>query len=83
MCIWTANEEKQAITYIDDTLLQSQDKQELFIVIREYHELLRKANLKAAPDKTKFVLRKAKLLGHVISKRSLSPITSRIATYKI
>ena len=58
---------KQAITYIDDTLLQAQDKQEMFTVIREYHALLRKANLKAAPDKTKFVLRK------------VSPITSRIA----
>ena len=43
---------KQAITYIDDTLLQAQDEQEMFTVIREYHALLRKANLKAAPDET-------------------------------
>ena len=42
---------KQAITYFDDTLLQAQDKQEMFTVIREYNALLRKANLKAAPDK--------------------------------
>ena len=70
---------KQAITYIDDTLLQAKDKQEMFTVIREYHALLRKANLKAAPDKTKFFLRKVKFLGHVISKGTLSPITSRIA----
>ena len=70
---------KQAITYIDNTLLQAQDKQEMFTVIREYHALLREANLKAAPDKTKFFLRKVKLLGHVISKGTLSPITSRIA----
>ena len=70
---------KQAITYIDDTLLQAQDKQEVFTVIREYHALLRKANLKAAPDKTTFFLRKVKFLGHVISKGTLSPITSRNA----
>ena len=42
---------KQAITYIDDTLLQVKDKREMFTVVREYHSLLRKANLKAAPDK--------------------------------
>ena len=70
---------KQAITYIDDTLLQAQDKQEMFTVIREYHALLRKANLKAEPDKTKVFLRKVKFLGHGISKGTLSPITSRIA----
>ena len=51
----------------------------MFTVIREYHALLRKANLKAAPDKTKFFLRKVKFLGHVKSKGTLSPITSRIA----
>ena len=70
---------KQAITYIDDTLLQAQDKQEMFTVIREYHALLRNANLKAALDKTKFFSRKVNFLGHVISKGTLSPITSRIA----
>ena len=70
---------KQAITYIDDTLLQALDKQEVFTVIREYHALLRKANLKAAPDKTTFFLRKVKFLGYVISKGTLSPITSRNA----
>ena len=54
--------EKKAITYIDDTLLQSQNKNEMFGTIREYHSLLRKANLKAAPDKTFFFLRKVKCL---------------------
>ena len=49
----------------------------MFTVIREYHALLRKANLKTAPDKTKFFLRKKKFFGHVISKGTLSPITSR------
>ena len=47
---------KQAITYIDDTIMQSQNKNEMFTVIKEYHTLLRKAGLKAAPDKTFFFL---------------------------
>ena len=45
---------KQAITYIDDTIMQSQNKNEMFTVIIEYHTFLRKADLKAAPDKTYF-----------------------------
>ena len=69
---------KQAITYIDETLLQAKDKQEMFAIVKEYHSLLRKANLKAAPDKTMFFLRKVRFLGHVISKDGLSPIASRI-----
>ena len=69
---------KQAITNNDDTLLQAKDKQEMFTIVKEYHSLLRKANLKAAPDKTMFFLRKMRFLGHVISKDGLSPIASRI-----
>ena len=42
---------KKVITYIDDTLLQSKNKNEMFDTIRKYHFLLRKANLKAAPEK--------------------------------
>ena len=40
---------KQAITYIDDTILQSQNKNEMLTIINENHTLLRKAGLKAAP----------------------------------
>ena len=69
---------KQAITCIDDTLLQAKDKQEMFTIVKEYHSLLRKANLKAAPDKTMFFIRKVRFLGHVISKDGLSPSASRI-----
>ena len=54
----------------------------MFDTIREYHSLLRKANLKAAPDKTFFFLRKVKFLGHVVSKDGLSPIASRIDDMK-
>ena len=68
---------KQAITYIDNTLQQAQNKQDMFTVIRDYHAQLSKANLKKAPDKTKFFLRKVKFLGLVISKGTFRPINSR------
>ena len=58
---------KQAITYIDETIMQSQTRGEMFTIINEYHTLLRKAGLKADPDKTFFFLKKVKFLGHVIS----------------
>ena len=43
---------KQALTYLDDAIMQSQNQKELFTVINDHHTLLRKAGLKAAPDKT-------------------------------
>ena len=42
---------KQAITYIDDTIMQSQSIGEMFTIINEYHTLLWKAGIKDAPDK--------------------------------
>ena len=42
---------KQAITYIADTILQSQNKNEIFTVDNEYHTLLRKAGLKESLTK--------------------------------
>ena len=36
---------KQAVTYIDDTIMQSQTRSEMFTTINEYHTLLRKAGL--------------------------------------
>ena len=69
---------KQAITYIDDTIMQSQTRGEMFTIINEYHTLLRKAGLKAAPDKTFFFLKKVKFLGHVISPDGIQPIAKRV-----
>ena len=69
---------KQAITYIDDTIMQSETRSEMFTIINEYHTLLRKAGLKAAPDKTFFVLKKVKFLGHVISPDGIQPVTKRV-----
>ena len=73
---------KQAITYIDDTIMQSQNKAEMFSIIHEYHNLLRKAGLKAAPEKTFFFLKKVKFLGHVISSEGKQPIAKRVKDLK-
>ena len=69
---------KQAISYIDDTIMQSQNNNETPIVINEYHTLLRKAGLKAAPDKTFFFLKKVNFLGHAISPEGIQPIAKRV-----
>ena len=62
---------KQAITYIDDTIMQSQNKNEMFTVINEYHIVLRKAGLKGALDKIFFSLKNVKFLSHVISQEGI------------
>ena len=69
---------KKAITYLDDSLLQSHTKAEIFNIIHEYHQLLRKRGLKAASDKTHFFLRKVKFLGHFISQQGIQPVAKRV-----
>ena len=69
---------KQAIIYIDDNIMQSQTRGEMFTIINEYHNLLLKAGLKAAPDKTFFFLKKVKFLGHIISPDGTQPIAKRV-----
>ena len=69
---------KKAITYFDDSLLQSHTKAEMFTIIHEYHQLLRKGGLEAAPDKTDFFLRKVKFLGHVFSEQGIQPVAKRV-----
>ena len=72
------NKKKQAITYLDDTIMQSKTRGEMFTIINEYHTLLRKAALKAAPDKTFFFLKKEKLSGHAFSPDGIQPIAKRV-----
>ena len=62
--------------------MQSQNKNEMFRVINKYHTLLRKAGLKAAPDKTFFFLKKVKFLGRVISPEGIQPIAKRVKDLK-
>ena len=76
---------KQAITYIVHIIMQSQNKNEMFTVVNEYHTLhtlLRKAGLKADPDKTFFFPKKVKFLGHVISPEGIQPIAKRVKDLK-
>ena len=73
---------KQAITYIYETMVQSQNKNEMFTVINEYHTLLRKAGLKVAPDRTFFFLKKDNFLGHFISLEVIQPIAKRVKDLK-
>ena len=72
---------KQAITDFDDSLLQSQTKGEIFTVIHEYHQLLRKGGLKVAPAKTHF-LREVKFLGHVIPQDGVQAVVKRVQDLK-
>ena len=69
---------KKTKTYLDDSLLQSHTTADLFTIIQENHQLLRKGGLKAAPDKTHFFLRKVKFLGHVISEQGIQPVAKRV-----
>ena len=73
---------KQAVTYLDDSQHQSQTKSEMFNIIHEYHQLLRKGGLRAAPDKRHFFLRKVNFLGHVISQDGMQPVAKRVQDLK-
>ena len=54
------------------------DRGEMFTIINEYHTLLWKAALKAAPDKTFFFLKKVKFLRHVIPPDGIQPKAKRV-----
>ena len=54
----------------------------MFTVINEYHTLLRKAGLKAVPDKTFFYPKKASFLGRVIPPQGIQPIAKRVKDLK-
>ena len=69
---------KQAITYIDDTIMQSQTRSQMFAIINECHTPLRKVGSKAPQDKTFLFLKKVKFSGHVISPDRIQPIAKRV-----
>ena len=50
----------------------------MYETLIEYHKVLLKENLKAAPDKTYFMLKKFNILGHIIEDNKVKPLTSRI-----
>ena len=63
---------KHAITYIDDVFMQSQTKDEMFINLELYHQILKNENIKAAPDKSYFFVTRVKFLGHIIERNTNS-----------
>ena len=50
----------------------------MYETLIEYHEILLKENFKAAPDKTYFMLKTVKFLGHIIEDKKVKPLNSRI-----
>ena len=69
---------KHAITYLDDVFMQSQTKDKMFIILEQYRQILKKENMKAAPDKSHFFLTRVKIIGHIIEKNTITPLKSRI-----
>ena len=66
--------DKNAIIYLDDVSMQSQTKDEMFIVLENYHHILIQENMKAAPDKLHFFLTRVKFRGHNIERNTITPI---------
>ena len=50
----------------------------MYETLIENHKILLKENFKAAPDKTYFMLKKVKFLGHIFEGKKVKPSTSRI-----
>ena len=66
------------ITYVDDMFIQTNSYEQMYETLIEYHKVILKEKLKAAPDKTYFMLKKVKFLGHIIEDKKVKPLTSRI-----
>ena len=69
---------KNAITYLDDVFMQSQNKDKMFTVLEQNHKILQNENLKAAPDKSHLFLTRVQFLGHNSERNSITPLKSRI-----
>ena len=58
--------------------MQSQTRDEIFIILEQYHQILKNENMKAAPDKSLFFLTRVRFLGHIIERNTLTPLKTRI-----
>ena len=58
--------------------MQSQTKDEMFVILEQYHQILKNENMKAAPDKSHFFLTRVKFLGHIIENNTITPLISQI-----
>ena len=68
----------RVITYVDGIFIQTNSYEQMYETLIEYHKILLKENFKAAPDKTYFMLKKVKFLGHIIEDKKVKPLNSRI-----
>ena len=73
---------KQAITYIDDVILQAKCKAEMWKILDSSFKCLRSSGLKAAPKITKFFLRKVQLLGHIVSDKGGQTVAEKVRDLK-
>ena len=53
-------------------------KDKMFIILEQYHQILKNENMKAAPDKSHFFLTRVKFIGHFIENNTITPLKSRI-----
>ena len=63
--------------------MQSQLKDEMFIILEKYHRILLHKNMKAAPDKTHFFLTRRKFLGYIIERNTITPPKSGTSIQKL
>ena len=73
---------KQAITYIDDLILQAKNKAEMWKNLESYFKFLRSSGLKAVPNKTKLFLGKIHFLGHIVSCKGSQPVAKKFQYLK-
>ena len=73
---------KQAITFIDDVILQTKIKAEMWENLESYFKCLRPSGLKTAPNKTKLFLRKVGFLGHISSDKGIQPVAKKVHDLK-
>ena len=66
------------ITYVDDISIQTNSYEQMYETLQDYHKIILQENLKAAPDKTYFILKKVKFLGHIIEDKKGKTLTYRI-----
>ena len=75
-------DKRSALVYLDGILLVADEKQEMFELIKELHNIVTKENLKLAPEKSFYMLLKVKFLGHEIGNNTSTPIPSNIEANK-
>ena len=62
--------------------MQSQTKDEMFIILEQYQKILKNENMKAASDKSQFFLTRLKFLGHIIERNTITPLKLRTDAFQ-